>query len=313
MGKFLKPFMIEKQRLLSKRDNMRNILAILFVLLTMGFVNADDRVVDHVVVVLDDSGSMSAYMQTAQKSRMETAKSALKEVLSQISDDSELGIILLNRKWVVPLGKIDRKKLDSTIDTFGPTGGTPLGAAMKEGCDVLLAKRAKDFYGTYRLLIVTDGEANDQGLVEQYLPDIMARGVTVDVIGLDMGQQHSLATKVKNYRRGDDPDSLKKALAASFAETSLSDEHSLEDYQLTSALPEEVAVKVIKSLKETGNHPIGETPVIKIEADGSIPLDASGSPITVSASGGLGWGLICVIVFVIGIVAIITLIVISNS
>ncbi len=48
---------------------------------------------------------------------------------------------------------------------------------MKMAADALLELRDRQRYGTYKLLIVTDGEATDGHLVEQYLPEIQAAGL----------------------------------------------------------------------------------------------------------------------------------------
>ena len=65
--------------------------------------------------------------------------------------------------------------LNGAIDSITSQGGTPLGEYMKQGADALLDARKKQFgYGTYRLLVVTDGEANDAGLVDGYTPDIIS-------------------------------------------------------------------------------------------------------------------------------------------
>ena len=125
----------------------------------------------------------------------------------------------LNRGWVVQLQPIDRKRLQVQVDRLRARGGTPLGQRMKDATDELLKLREKDPYGDYRLLVVTDGEASDQDVLDAVLPDIMSRNLIVDVIGVDMQSEHSLATQVSNYRRADDPASLEEAIADSLAES----------------------------------------------------------------------------------------------
>ena len=86
---------------------------------------------------------------------------------------------------------------------------------MKRGADALLKAREKQFgYGTYRLLIVTDGEAGDPRLVESFTPDIISRGITIDVIGVEMPSRHTLATRVHSYRNANDPESLRQAISS---------------------------------------------------------------------------------------------------
>jgi len=179
--------------------------------------------------------------------------------------------------WIAPLGPVDRTSIKRQIGGVNSGGATPLGAAMKEAADALLEKRKKEVYGNYRLLIVTDGEAGDQGLVDAYLPAIKARGLITDVIGVNMPGDHSLATQVNTYRRADDPASLAQAIAEVFAESSGdSGDAGESDYDLLSGLPDDVAMAALTGLTETDNQPIGEdsTPV----ADNYVAPPSSASP-----------------------------------
>jgi hypothetical protein len=90
------------------------------------------------------------------------------------------------------------------------------------------------------------------------LPDIVSRGITVDVIGVDMRQDHSLATRVHRYRRADDPASLQREISAVFAESSGTDSAAAGDFQLLSGLTPEWATAAIASLTRVSNEPIGE-------------------------------------------------------
>ena len=168
---------------------------------------------------------------------------------------------------------------------------------MKEAADALLDKRKKEVYGNYRLLIVTDGEAGDQELVDQYLPAIKARGLITDVIGVNMPGDHSLATQVNTYRRADDPASLAQAIAEVFAESSGdSGDAGESDYDLLSGLPDDVAMAALTGLTETDNQPIGEDSR-PVADDYAAPLSsaspgnrttASRQPSSNSGSGGGG-------------------------
>ena len=221
----------------------------------------------NVVVVLDNSGSMSVAMRSDPRTtKMDAAKQALLVVLEKLPADAKVGIVLLNgnskpAQWVYALGPVDMPRLRGSVGGIRARGRTPLGACMKAGADALLALRAKDYYGSYRLLIVTDGKATDQPLVERYLPDILMRGIWVDVIGVDMAAEHSLATKVPVYRRADDPASLEKAVAAVFAESTGDARDADEsDFELIAAVPNEVASAALDALATSGNHPIGQRP-----------------------------------------------------
>ncbi len=255
----------------------------------------------NVVVVLDDSGSMGERMRSRQ-TKIDAAKDALNVVLEQVPEDAQIGVVALNStrqndSWIIPLGPVNKQELRQAVAGIRASGGTPLGQFMKVGADALLQQRAKEHYGTYRLLIVTDGEANDQDLVERYLPEIMARGVTVDVIGIAMAERHSLATQVHSYRSADDPQSLTRAISEALAESSdQSDKAGESDFELLAAIPDEVAVAALGALQESGDQPIG---TIVDSKTGEVigPATSYGyapQPNRVRTVFGIGLGFLCI-------------------
>jgi uncharacterized protein YegL len=272
---------------------------------------------DNVVIVLDASGSMDEQMSGTRVMKMDAAKSALKEVLRQVPDSTNIGLLVFSGKnvrndWVYPLGSRDDAELMRAIDLPRPGGKTPLGAYIKKGADRLLAERAEQFgYGTYRLLIVTDGEAQDQQLVSRYTPEVIARGITVDVIGVDMKRAHTLATKVHSYRSANDPASLKTAVAEVFAEVggSDSDAASEESFAALASIPDEVASAMLDALSGSGNHPIGERPKIKARAAersarASRPTPSPVPTTPAKGNGGSHTGTIVLVIVAIGIAVI---------
>ncbi len=231
---------------------------------------------DNVVIVLDGSGSMREKMARTGVTKMAAAKSALHEVLAQLPETTNVGIVAFSASsaadWLVPLGPQNAAQLASAIDGLAARGGTPLGRYMKMGADRLLQQRADQFgYGTYRLLVVTDGEADHPRTVNQYTTEIIARGITVDVIGVNMKKDHTLATRVHSYRRADDPESLRAAIADVFAEVSAADTSDAagEDaFALLAPLPDDVAVAMVQALATSGNEPIGTQRAAPAEAPG---------------------------------------------
>jgi uncharacterized protein YegL len=223
---------------------------------------------DNVVIVLDSSGSMARPLTGAGTDKMTAAKAALKQVLSSVPQETRIGLLVFSAKgvsddWIYPLGPRDDARLMQAIDRPMPGGGTPLGAYLKKGADRLLEERAKQFgYGTFRLLVVTDGEAEDQKLVERFTPEVIARGIKVDVIGVAMNQRHTLATKVHSYRSANDPASLKRAIAEVFGEIGGlgNDVTGAEAFAELKPIPNEVAQAMIQALSSSGNQPIGERP-----------------------------------------------------
>ncbi len=248
---------------------------------------AQVQVTDNVVVVVDASGSMGAPM--GGSTRMSVAKNALKQVLDQIPDTTHVGILVFPRgNWVYPLGPRKESMLAGAIDSIQSGGGTPLGDYMKRGADALLEARKKQFgYGTYRLLVVTDGEAGDARQVEAYTPDIISRGITIDVIGVEMASRHTLATKVHSYRNANDPESLKQAISEVFAEVASGDAGPGGEnaFELITDLPEATASAMLQSLSTSGNQPIGEGPVMRsVESPSPSPAPSYSGGTTSSQS-----------------------------
>lgn len=247
-----------------------------------------------VVVVLDDSGSMDNSMSTSngRLERIDAAKEALTAVLSRLPAGTRIGVLALNSRvdgspWVVPLDNIEGDAWRSRVAAIAAVGGTPLGEFLKQGADALLQARAAQPYGSYRLLVVTDGEANDQMLVDSYLPEILARGLMVDVIGVDMDGQHSLALRAHSYRRADDAAALQQALTEVLAETALDDAAGAADFELLSGLPDEFASEAVKVLTQRSDEPIVGVEIDRAAWEAANPPQASGATWATTFSSGL--------------------------
>jgi hypothetical protein len=221
--------------------------------------SADDTFHNNVVIVLDASGSMKSRLTGTTMDRMTGAKAAIKAVLGQVPQSTHIGLLVFSAKgikdpWVFPLGPRNDSDLIRRLDGIEAFGNTPLGVYMKQGADRLLAERARQFgYGTFRLLVVTDGEADDRPIVERHTPELQARGITLDVIGVGMSQDHTLAKKVHSYRRANDPAALNRAVSEVFAEVS-----ARTDDKTAKATFEIIAM--IQALSSAGTQPLGVRP-----------------------------------------------------
>jgi hypothetical protein len=114
---------------------------------------------------------------------------------------------------------------------------------------------------------------------------VISRGVTVDVIGVAMSQNHTLATKVHSYRRADDPAALNRALTEIFAEIPSSDRGAVESEAFASIapLPDAVAASMIQAVASLPNHPIGEKPKVTMPPP-APPAPKATTPSPVSPS-----------------------------
>ena len=261
---------------------LRRLCAAAFVgLALVSSVLAQDAA-DNVVIILDGSGSMAEAMPGAKTDKMTAAKGALKQVLQSVPNSTRIGLLVFSAKgistdWVYPLGPRDDARLMAAIDQPRPNNGTPLGAYLKKGADRLLEERARQFgYGTFRLLVVTDGQASDGPLVERFTPEIIARGITIDVIGVAMNRRHTLANRVHSYRSADNPASLKSAIAEVFGEIGGrgDDVSSAEAFAELAPIPTGVAQGMIQALASSGNQPIGEPPPAATESATSVGAQA---------------------------------------
>ncbi len=230
----------------------------------------------HIVVILDNSGSMSERMPGGG-TRMDAAKRSLQTVLDRTPADAQVGVLLLNpprngADWLLDLGPVDPAATRQVIERVMAGGPTPLGGAMKTATDALLAAREANRYGDYKVLVVSDGEATDGNLVDRYLPEVQARGVLVDVIGVAMGQQHSLATRANTYRNATDPASLEQAISAVVLGESTSDADDggdESDFEILAPLPAELAAASLTALTTPTNTPLG---VAKVAARGDAAM-----------------------------------------
>jgi hypothetical protein len=232
---------------------------------------------------------------------MDAAKTALKTVIETIPETTQIGLLVFSGhgyvdNWIHPLGPRDDRALLLGIFKPMPAGRTPLGAALKVGADRLLqARTAQHGYGSYRLLVVTDGEATDPEILDQYAPDVVSRGLTLDLIGVGMEQDHSLRGIANSYRSADDPTALTEAVREIVAEVDFasSDELEKDVFEVLDGLPDDFAMALLRGLEARANHPIGQTaPDPSAAADppsGLTPLNGdSGSSSSASQDDDMG-------------------------
>lgn len=223
---------------------------------------AVDVYTDNVMIVLDASGSMDGEMTDSRGrmvKKMDAAKAALLEVLRHVPATTHVGVLVFSASnvsdpWVYPLGPRDDKALANAVNRPKPYGQTPLGTYMTMAKERLLKARKEQLgYGTSRLLVVTDGEANNEplDLVDRCITELLTSGVTVDVIGVCMSGQHTLATKVHSYRAANNPEALERAVREVFAEVGAKSDTgaaSAAVFREISGIPTEVAAAAIQAL-----------------------------------------------------------------
>lgn len=289
---------------------MKYAYSLLAALALASFAAADD----YIVVVFDTSGSMNDYMRSAQKARMDVAKEAMISVFNKVPPTTKVGVLTFNG-WAYELGPVVQPHLIKAFHECTAEGGTPLYKYIKIGADRLLEERAKNLnVGFYKLIVVTDGEAQDGNLNKPstyadgspkpgYLQDIINRGIVVDAIGLDMRSDHSLKTAINgSYMRGDDPKSVTSSLKKAVAEVGFGGKDSTSAAEVFEAMqqyPDNFVKASIRGLTSFQNQPIGELPPIEVtNDDGSVSLVDNPANTPQGGMGWVGWtlGIITVIV-----------------
>ena len=263
---------------------------------------------DNVVICLDASGSMRHGLRGSGVSKMDAAKSAIRTVLATVPESTQVGLLVFSGRnkendWVFPLGERDDQALMNALMPVLPAGKTPLGENLKRAGDALLAQRkAQNGYGTFRLLVVTDGEATDEAVVEAFLPDLLRRGLILDVVGVAMDSDHDLATRVHSYRRADDDAGLRTALSEVFAEVQTKSGADLADeFELLDAFPDDSVQGIIDRMATRNDAPIN---AVKRRAGVTVThtygTGGSGSGVSFSRVAGI-LGLACFVGFAFGI------------
>ncbi|MEL6179676.1 MAG: vWA domain-containing protein [Myxococcota bacterium] len=237
-------------------------------LVTLSFApqaQADDKSAHNCLAILvDASGSMEG-------TKMVQAKKTLTEVLSKLPQDTWVAVLAFSNEHVAtvyPLNQVDTTKLNTAINAIRPSGGTPLGKAIKAGADILMTERAKQHgYGNYQLVIVTDGEASGQGepsRMQTYAPMVGQRRIRMDVIGVEMpgGQRHWLANTAHSYQAAEDAVALAAALKQAISvESTGGGDTGVSDFELLAGLSDEVAKGFLQAATAPPpNHPLGTTP-----------------------------------------------------
>jgi hypothetical protein len=214
---------------------------------------------------------MADKMADGQTTKMAAAKAALQEVLRNVPEGTDVGLLVSGAEnlsqgvikgstygWAYPLGARDERRLAKAIRLSQPKYKAPLGASIREAAASLFLRRAVwSKEGTYRLLIVTDGQADDPEVVDQYVSQLTTNGILIDVIGVAMTETHLLANKAHRYYRADDPASLKAAVAKVFAEVWAGglDDVGHDVFEKIAPIPENMAAAMIVALSAGNQRP----------------------------------------------------------
>ncbi len=166
-------------------------------------------------IVLDDSGSMGEDMQAA--------KDAVLLALNAMAPYDRVAVVALNKGVVLPFTEARAAKalLEAELQYVLSNGRTPLTAAVQSAKDMLEdeAAAARSF-GTYRMIVTTDGQANDGDALNALVENIAATTpIQVATIGIGIEGSHVLRRNdLGSFVDVSNVGALQSALQAAIAE-----------------------------------------------------------------------------------------------
>jgi len=178
--------------------------------------------------LFDMSGSMDE--NCSGKSKIDGAKEAITRFLKNIPDNVNIGLMLFGTgsgegfAEILPIGSGNKDEFMKIINSLQPTGRTPLGEALLASVDKIIEQYKKQLgYGTYRIIIITDGEQTGIDLKEpcNYLAQHGFIGLYS--IGLCMKSSHTLKKYSLSYRDANNYEELEQALVEATAESDVFD------------------------------------------------------------------------------------------
>lgn len=176
-------------------------------------------------LVIDGSGSMHDSGCSGDQRKIDVAKTAVNQFISNMPDNANLGMLAFDYHGIgerAPLGT-PHQTVKQHVQNIAVSGSTPLLSAITAAYQAISLQAQKQFgYGEYHLIVITDGEA-DQGedpgrIVSRILRE---SPVVVHTIGFCIGAGHSLnVSGVTNYRAANNPQELLAGLQNVLAESS---------------------------------------------------------------------------------------------
>jgi Ca-activated chloride channel family protein len=182
----------------------------------------------NLLIVLDLSGSMN--LPLGKSTRIATARQVLRDVLTRIPDDFNVGLRLYGHRFgsrqketctdselVVPVRRLDRDLISKTVERLRPRGETPLVyAALQAATDLKSA-------GGGSVVLITDGEESCGGDFAAATNSLKQSGLDLrlSIVGFTLANQKArqelgaMATATGGtYYSADDGRGLTRALVA---------------------------------------------------------------------------------------------------
>lgn len=166
-------------------------------------------------IVLDDSASMG--------DDIVPAKAAVVGALDAMDDDDRVAVLALNAGVILPFASVNdaRRALPDLLRPINSDGGTPLAQSIRRARGLLEAEAASArAFGTFRLIVTTDGAANDGDALIAVIEDVAtATPIQIATIGIDVSNRHVLRRDdIGSFVDVANVGALEEALQAAIAE-----------------------------------------------------------------------------------------------
>ena len=179
---------------------------------------------DNIVIVLDFSGSMTEASCEGDGAKANVALAALDSFLGTVPENVNLALIAFDDqglRQVVPMGQRNAEQVREAVFELLPGGGTPLGPALEMAIDALETTSSPRLgNGSYKIVVITDGVANDETLVLQQVAWAnLNTPITMYTAGFCIGEGHPLNLPGETvYAAANDLSGLLSVLEAAVAE-----------------------------------------------------------------------------------------------
>jgi Mg-chelatase subunit ChlD len=175
-------------------------------------------------IVFDASGSMGG-------DKIVQAKQAMETVIGTLPEDYNLGLYIFDGSGSserVPLGPNNHQRVRSAIRSVQANGTTPLGTAVQSGVQRLVEQYKQQLgYGEFRLIVVTDGEADQGNTPDRAAREAQRLGIPIYTIGFQV-RGHSLQQYSVFFTTANDTAELQRGLGQVFGELESFDPASFE-------------------------------------------------------------------------------------
>jgi len=128
------------------------------------------------------------------------------------------------------IGSGNKEEFLNIINSLQPGGKTPLGEALLASVDKIIEQYKKQLgYGTYRIIIITDGEQTGIDLNQPCFYLAQHGFIGLYSIGLCMKSSHTLKNFSLSYRDANNYEELEQALVEATAESDVFDANLFDE------------------------------------------------------------------------------------